>query len=106
MEIAIQMSSGAVQGGLSARRPDRRRAFNTGMVLDGWCSPIATGAVEFQLWRAQMISRLVTWMRTAISHQRGLCQHGRDQDIYLSMRLGAMYRFGEHGWASLSGRRN
>jgi hypothetical protein len=38
-EIAVQMPSGAVQGG-PVTSPDRQRpaAFNTGMVLDGWCS--------------------------------------------------------------------
>jgi len=38
-EIAIQMPSGAVQGGpvCSAER-QTPAAFNTGMVLDGWCS--------------------------------------------------------------------
>src|SRR5262249_3770620 len=38
-EIDVQMSSGAVQGGPFV--PDARQspcAFNTGMVLDGWCS--------------------------------------------------------------------
>lgn len=38
-EIAVQMASGAVQGGPVAP-PERQTpaAFNTGMVLDGWCS--------------------------------------------------------------------
>lgn len=38
-EVAVQMDSGAVQGGPVCRR-DRQTpaAFNTGMVLDGWCS--------------------------------------------------------------------
>jgi len=38
-EIDVQMSSGAVQGG-SIRPPSEQTpaAFNTGMVLDGWCS--------------------------------------------------------------------
>jgi len=38
-EIAVQMPSGAVQGG-PVTSPDRQTpaAFNTGMVLDGWCS--------------------------------------------------------------------
>ncbi len=38
-EIAVQMPSGAVQGGPLAA-PDKQfaAAFNTGMVLDGWCS--------------------------------------------------------------------
>ncbi|MDD5036310.1 MAG: hypothetical protein PHE55_16305 [Methylococcaceae bacterium] len=38
-EIAVQMPSGAVQGGPVAS-PDKQTpaAFNTGMVLDGWCS--------------------------------------------------------------------
>ena len=48
-EIAVQMSSGAVQGG-PVCPPSRQRAaaFNTGMVLDGWCSVFeATGEREF-----------------------------------------------------------
>jgi uncharacterized protein YyaL (SSP411 family) len=38
-EITIQMPSGAVQGG-PVTTPDKQTpaAFNTGMVLDGWCS--------------------------------------------------------------------
>ncbi len=38
-EIALQMPSGAVQGG-PVTSPDKQTpaAFNTGMVLDGWCS--------------------------------------------------------------------
>jgi hypothetical protein len=38
-EVAVQMPSGAVQGGF-VTAPDRQSAaaFNTGMVLDGWCS--------------------------------------------------------------------
>lgn len=38
-EIAVQMPSGAVQGGpVAARDKQTPAAFNTGMVLDGWCS--------------------------------------------------------------------
>lgn len=38
-EIALQMPSGAIQGG-PVTSPDRQTpaAFNTGMVLDGWCA--------------------------------------------------------------------
>src|SRR3990167_1326772 len=41
-EIAVQMPSGAVQGG-PVCTPERQTAaaFNTGMVLDGWCSAYA-----------------------------------------------------------------
>lgn len=44
-EIAIQMPSGAVQGGpvVPAER-QTPAAFNTGMVLDGWCSAYAATA--------------------------------------------------------------
>lgn len=57
-EIAIQMPSGAVQGGTVAK-PDRQTpcAFNTGMVLDGWCSAYeATGDPRF-LEAAQRATR-------------------------------------------------
>lgn len=38
-EMAIQMASGAVQGGpVCAPERQTAAAFNTGMVLDGWCS--------------------------------------------------------------------
>lgn len=41
-EAGIQMSSGAVQGGpLCAPERQTAAAFNTGMVLDGWCSALA-----------------------------------------------------------------
>lgn len=41
-EIGVQMPSGAVQGG-PVTAPERQTpaAFNTGMVLDGWCSVLA-----------------------------------------------------------------
>lgn len=38
-EVAVQMPSGAVQGGpVCAPAQQTAAAFNTGMVLDGWCS--------------------------------------------------------------------
>jgi hypothetical protein len=38
-EVAVQMDCGAVQGGPVCRRDQQTAAaFNTGMVLDGWCS--------------------------------------------------------------------
>lgn len=41
-EMAVQMSSGAVQGGpVCAPERQTAAAFNTGMVLDGWCSAYA-----------------------------------------------------------------
>jgi uncharacterized protein YyaL (SSP411 family) len=40
-EIAVQMPSGAVQGGPIGASPPTAAAFNTGMVLDGWCSAFA-----------------------------------------------------------------
>jgi hypothetical protein len=48
-EITIQMPSGAVQGGpVCPPSHQTAAAFNTGMVLDGWCSAYsATGATEF-----------------------------------------------------------
>src|SRR5207253_10077641 len=48
-EIMIQMPSGAVQGGPVCPAPQQTAAvFNTGMVLDGWCSAYqATGNALF-----------------------------------------------------------
>ncbi|HEU4855480.1 MAG TPA: hypothetical protein VFS89_09400 [Nitrosospira sp.] len=48
-EVGIQMSSGAVQGGpVCPPEKQTAAAFNTGMVLDGWCSAYkATGAAEY-----------------------------------------------------------
>ncbi len=41
-EVAVQMPSGAVQGGpVCAPERQTAAAFNTGMVLDGWCSAYA-----------------------------------------------------------------
>lgn len=41
-EVAVQMPSGAVQGGpVTAADRQTAAAFNTGMVLDGWCSAYA-----------------------------------------------------------------
>src|SRR5204863_3119204 len=38
-EIEVQMSNGAAQGGpVMPRHEQTAAAFNTGMVLDGWCS--------------------------------------------------------------------
>ena len=44
-EVSLQMASGAVQGGTVAPSEEQTpAAFNTGMVLDGWCSVMeATG---------------------------------------------------------------
>lgn len=48
-EIEIQMPSGAVQGGPVCPPAQQTAAtFNTGMVLDGWCSAFrVTGTAEF-----------------------------------------------------------
>ncbi|MFH7044202.1 hypothetical protein ABT392_18070 [Paucibacter sp. JuS9] len=41
-EVDVQMASGAVQGGpVCAPQKQTAAAFNTGMVLDGWCSAYA-----------------------------------------------------------------
>jgi hypothetical protein len=46
-EARVQMPSGAVQGGISCP-PEKQTpcAFNTGMVLDGWCSAYAASPEE------------------------------------------------------------
>ena len=48
-EISVQMESGAVQGGIVCARDKQTPAvFNTGMVLDGWCTAYrVTGRKEF-----------------------------------------------------------
>jgi hypothetical protein len=53
-EVAIQMPSGAVQGG-PVTSPDKQTpaAFNTGMVLDGWCSAYEASKQEAYLAAAR-----------------------------------------------------
>ena len=46
-EVDVQMASGAVQGGAVAPRHQQTpAAFNTGMVLDGWCSAYEASGEE------------------------------------------------------------
>ena len=92
-EIAVQMSSGAVQGGWSARRRASAAAFNTGMVLDGWCSVFeATGEREFLEAGRRAADFLVDDIdeRGYFRDKRRLRERRRDQDLHLSLRVGPL----------------
>ncbi|NDP41171.1 MAG: hypothetical protein GZ089_00375 [Aromatoleum sp.] len=59
-EIGVQMNSGAVQGGPVCPPPQQTAAaFNTGMVLDGWCSAYAVARDPAMLAAAR---RAADWL--------------------------------------------
>lgn len=97
-EIAIQMPSGAVQGGPVCPPAQQTAAtFNTGMVLDGWCSAFrATGAGEFLEAGRRAADFLVgdldenNYFRT-----NGAYVSAGEIKTYTCLCAWSMYRFGE-----------
>jgi hypothetical protein len=97
-EIAIQMPSGAVQGGpVSPPAQQTPAAFNTGMVLDGWCSDFrATGAPEF----LKAGRRAADFLVEDLDEKNYFRTNGRyvsagEIKTYTCLCAWAMYRFGE-----------
>ncbi len=97
-EITIQMPSGAVQGGPICP-PARQTAatFNTGMVLDGWCSAFrATGAAEFLEAGRRAADFLVGDLdENSYFRTNGDYVSAGKIKTYTCLCAWAMYRFGE-----------
>ncbi len=97
-EIAIQMPSGAVQGG-PVCPPDQQAAaaFNTGMVLDGWCSAYsATNDKEFLEAGRRAANFLVSDIDVDGYFQtNGNYVSSGEIKTYTCLCAWAMYRFGE-----------
>jgi uncharacterized protein YyaL (SSP411 family) len=96
-EISIQMPSGAVQGGaVQARDGQTPCAFNTGMVLDGWCTAYAQTKSEPYLEAAQ---RATNWLIDALDPHGYFRTNGefvrRDEvKTYNVLCAWSMYRYG------------
>ena len=96
-EISIQMPSGAVQGG-PVCPPSRQTpaAFNTGMVLDGWCSAFgATAAREyFEPMRRSADFLIDDLDDNSYFRTNGAYISGREIKTYSCLCAWALYRFG------------
>lgn len=96
-EAAIQMPSGAVQGG-QVCAPERQTpaAFNTGMVLDGWCSAYLTLRQERLLDAAR---RAADWLVNDLDEHGYFRTNGEfvtpgEIKTYTCLCGWALYRFG------------
>ena len=97
-EIEIQMPSGAVQGGpVCPPVQQTAAAFNTGMVLDGWCSAILlAGAAEFQDAARRAADFLVRDLdEEGYFRTNGAYVSAGEIKTYTSLCAWAIYRFGE-----------
>jgi hypothetical protein len=102
-EIATQMSSGAIQGGpVCPQSRQTAAAFNTGMVLDGWCSAFrATGELEFLEAGRRSADFLVGDLdENHYFRTNGAYVSPGEIKTYTCLCAWAMYRFGD-----LSGQR-
>lgn len=96
-EIAIQMPSGAVQGGpVCPPEQQTAAAFNTGMVLDGWCSAYQTTGDKVLLEAAR---RAADFLMADINEAGYFRTNGRFVSVneiktYTCLCAWAMYRFG------------
>lgn len=97
-EIAIQMPSGAVQGGpVCPPEQQTPAAFNTGMVLDGWCSAYSVTAKKTFLDAAR---RAADFLIADIDEAGYFRTNGRyvstdEIKTYTCLCAWALYRFGE-----------
>jgi hypothetical protein len=97
-EMAIQMRSGAVQGG-KVCPPDRQTpaAFNTGMVLDGWCS-VLSGSRRDDLFHAAR--RAADWLVGDMDERGYFRTNGNyvtrgEIKTYTCLCAWALYRFAD-----------
>lgn len=97
-EMAIQMPSGAVQGGpVCSAEQQTPAAFNTGMVLDGWCSAYSVTGEGVFLDAAR---RAADFLVADIDEAGYFRTNGRyvstdEIKTYTCLCAWAMYRFGE-----------
>jgi hypothetical protein len=97
-EIGIQMSSGAVQGGpVCPAEKQTPAAFNTGMVLDGWCSAYAATREQGLLVAARRAADFLVNDLDAQGYFRtnGAFVSGGEIKTYTCLCAWALYRFGE-----------
>lgn len=97
-ETVIQMPSGAVQGGpVSPPARQTAAAFNTGMVLDGWCSAFGvSGAAEFLEAGRRAADFLVGDLdKEGYFRTNGAYVSTGEIKTYTCLCAWAMYRFGE-----------
>jgi hypothetical protein len=96
-EVAVQMGSGAVQGGpVCAPERQTAAAFNTGMVLDGWCSTLEAMGGEDVLAAAR---RAADWLVGDLDERGYFRTNGEfvSRDViktYTCLCAWAMHRFG------------
>jgi len=97
-EAEVQMSSGAVQGG-PVCPPERQTAaaFNTGMVLDGWCTTLADDADSTVLAAAR---RAADWLVGDLDdagyfRTNGAFVRAGEVKTYTVLCAWAMHRFGD-----------
>lgn len=97
-EVGIQMASGAVQGGPLCP-PDKQMpaAFNTGMVLDGWCSAYAETKDPALLAAARRAADFLVNDIDANGYFRtnGPFVSAGEIKTYTCLCAWAIYRFGE-----------
>jgi len=97
-EVEIQMDSGAVQGGpLCAPELRKPAAFNTGMVLDGWCSAYAAAKDATLLAAARRAADFLVDDLDANGYFRtnGPFVSSGEIKTYTCLCAWAMYRLGE-----------
>lgn len=96
-EVAVQMPSGAVQGGpVCAPERQTAAAFNTGMVLDGWCSAYAYSGDQTILSAAR---RAADWLVSDVDESgyfktNGAFVSAGENKTYTCLCAWAIYRFG------------
>lgn len=97
-EMAVQMPSGAVQGGpVCAPARQTAAAFNTGMVLDGWCSAYAYSGDQRILDAAR---RAADWLVNDVDEHgyfktNGAFVSAGEIKTYTCLCAWAIYRFGD-----------
>jgi len=97
-EMAVQMPSGAVQGGpVCAPERQTAAAFNTGMVLDGWCSAYAHSGDQQVLDAAR---RAADWLVNDVDEHgyfktNGAYVSAGEIKTYTCLCAWAIYRFGD-----------
>lgn len=97
-EVEVQMASGAVQGGAVCPPSEQTAAaFNTGMVLDGWCSAYAHSRQPRYLEAARRAADFLVNDLDEQGHFRtnGAFVSTGEVKTYTCLCAWAMYRFGE-----------
>lgn len=97
-EVEVQMASGAVQGGaVCAPSQQTAAAFNTGMVLDGWCSAYAHSRQERYLEAARRAADFLVNDLDAQGHfqTNGSFVSAGEVKTYTCLCAWAMHRFGD-----------